>query len=173
VDDDSGVQSASVTIPQASNLMVADDTIYVTHGARTVEAYDYDLQPTGEVYQAGDTEDAGPDTIAMDDAGRLWTANRNEGSVSRIEQGTGAVETYQVGGQPADVVLDGNRAWVVDTDAGDGDENGRVLVLDTESGEVTAEFGGILRPLELVVQGDDAWVSSINGNFVANLNATY
>ena len=50
-------------------------------------------------------------------AGAIWTSNTLDDTVSRIDPGTGNVETIPVGLRPAGLAVDANAVWVADGEA--------------------------------------------------------
>jgi YVTN family beta-propeller protein len=98
-------------------------------------------------------------TIGSD--GYVWVANRNEGTVSRVDPSTEVVtHTVAVGGEPTDIEFEGNRMWMVDRGDPDGGVEGRIVLFDATSAadgaltEVTSADVG-LNPLDLFIPPSD------------------
>jgi DNA-binding beta-propeller fold protein YncE len=165
-DAEAGEAPIEVPVERPHSLAIRGDLVWALQGDRSLQAYDLDLEPVGDPIDVGDEPDAGlGGAVTLGDDGYLWTANRGDGTISRVDPDSGSVQTFPVGGSPSDIDVADGRVWVVDTDEDgpDGEaDTGRVLVFDPSTEAIAAEVPAGVRPLELVLTPEGAWVSRIN-----------
>jgi streptogramin lyase len=166
-DDGTGAVVAEVSLDSPRTLVVDGDNLWVTYGGSLVRNFDTNLSPVGvEITVGNGSESILSDAVTVDDEGYVWTANRNEATVSRIDPESESVTgTFDVGGEPSDIEFDGARMWIVDT--GDAEIPGHLKLFDASdaaNGNVplvtSIEVG--LRPLDMYISdavSDGVWVS--------------
>ena len=101
----------------------------------------------------------------------LWVGNRGNDerpgdTVLRIDVATGETVTTTVGAGPADLLVDGDRVWVVTADAG------TLVLLDAPTGDVllTEQIGG--RPLSLLENDGHLWLALANADQVRRVDVS-
>jgi streptogramin lyase len=169
-----------IPLDSPRTLVVDGGDVWVTYGGSLLQRFDADLNTVGGPITVGDGRLGEPsrdtvwsDAVTVAEDGSVWTANRAEGTVSRVDPDAGAVtHTFTVGGEPTDIEMDGGRMWIVDTgdsSAGNREAAGYLsaydvsgaadLALGTELPEpMVAEVG--IRPLDMyIVDSDTIWVS--------------
>lgn len=145
-----------VPIPEgAVRVVAAGPYLWVTNRERTVTRV-----------RASDGEVASPVEVgigpigAASDGRRVWVANSEDGTVSRIDVATGAevAPAVEVGRGPVAVAVSGRTVAVANQD------EGTVSLVRRTSGEVTAEpvFIG-LRPRGIAAYGNRIWVVGRGG----------
>lgn len=100
------------------------------------------------------TIDVGTTPMSLaDGAGSVWAANKDGGSVSRIDPGTNrVVATIQVGGQPWGLAFDGRSLWVGNY------AQGTVTRIDPRTNRVAARIRLGTAPIGLAYGRGALWV---------------
>jgi actin-like ATPase involved in cell morphogenesis/streptogramin lyase len=157
-----------VAVPEPGGFFFADDLLWVAQrrDEQVMQIDPVSLTLTDAAYPVGED----PDPVVVAD-GVLWVGNRgNEDrpgdTVSRIDLATGDVITTTVGTGPADILVDGNRVWVITADAG------TLVLLDAPTGDVllTEQIGG--RPLSILEHDGHLWITLANANQVLRVDVT-
>ena len=110
---------------------------------------------------------AQPFAVAVGD-GYVWVANTSDGTVSRVEEGSGELvgAPIPVGTGPVALAVADGVVWVANR------EDGTVIRLDAATGdpvESPIELGG--RPSDLVVSNGAVWVTNATEGTVARIDA--
>ncbi len=160
IDHNDGSITAQYDIDDPRGLYVDENTdrVWVTHGTNSLQEFDLELSPQGDPITVGDR----PDELVVLD-GYVWTADRHSpdnpvGTLSKVDPDLREVETFDVGGNPAGMATDGTNLFVVDTAEADGAE-GRLILVNPDDGNVLSEVALGTRPLDVMVQGSDVWVT--------------
>jgi uncharacterized repeat protein (TIGR02543 family) len=101
--------------------------------------------------------------------GDIWIANYNLGTVSQFDGTTGdLIDTFDVGNQPAGVVVDGNgNVWVTNSGSND------VTLLDGATGAVIGTYDVGTQPIGIVIDDNgNIWVANYVSNDVTELDGT-
>ena len=104
-----------------------------------------------------------PSGIAFDGT-NMWTANRQDGSVTRITP-SGVMTTYTgAGGYPLDIAFDGTNMWTAN-------EGGASVSKITPSGVITTYplIGQDPNPAGIAFDGTNMWVTSSGLNGVIKI----
>ena len=105
----------------------------------------------------------GPRGVAFDGT-YIWVANRDDGTVSKINPVTGTVigTPIAVGSQPLGVAFDGTNIWVTNN----GSNN--VSKIDPATNTVTATVTGLSFPAGVAFDGTNIWVT--NGDSMSKID---
>ncbi|WP_433782642.1 protein kinase domain-containing protein [Actinomycetospora sp. CA-101289] len=96
--------------------------------------------------------------------GHLWTANKDDGTLSDIDPVSGAVRSIQVGGQPNGLAVDGTGLWVWNFDDS-------VVRVDTTTGAVGPVVSTSPRISMIVSGGGSIWLTHREANTVTRIDA--
>jgi len=107
---------------------------------------------SGEILEAVPTGQAGSHMLALaPSAGRVWTSNAGDDTVTEIDLGGGArtrILAVPPTPEAIGVTPDGAEIWV------GSNEEGTVSVIDVESGEVAPALSGFAWPYRTLITGD-------------------
>ncbi|MDD7964846.1 protein kinase domain-containing protein [Actinomycetospora lemnae] len=97
-------------------------------------------------------------------AGFIWTANNDDGTISKIDPTTMSSQTIQVGGTPYELVIDGGAVWVNNwTDS--------VTRVDIATGAVTTVYTNQPAAISSIAAGDGfLWISHRDANVVTRID---
>jgi streptogramin lyase len=155
-----------VAVPEPGGFFFGDDLLWLgqRRDEQVVQIDPVSLTLTDEAFPVGED----PDPIAVAD-GVLWVGNRgNEerpgDTVTRIDLATGDTTTTTVGVGPSDLIVDGDRVWVITADAG------TLVLLDAPTGDVllTEQIGG--RPLSILEHEGELWITLANADQVLRVD---
>jgi YVTN family beta-propeller protein len=93
------------------------------------------------------------------DGSRIWTADHDSGTVTRIDADTSAVARVKVGGSPGGVAAAGGSLWV-----GDFAPDGSLTRIDPGTNAVVARVETPAQPAGLLGDGDTLWVADYSGS---------
>jgi peptide/nickel transport system substrate-binding protein len=97
----------------------------------------------------------GPAAVAVGE-GAVWVANRDDGTVSRIDPATNAVsDTVGVGGSPTAIATGHGALWIGDA------SGGAVVRIDPRTRRVTRRVEVRSSPVALVVDGGSVWTAAV------------
>jgi streptogramin lyase len=157
-----------VAVPEPGGFFYGDDLLWLgqRRDEQVVQIDPVSMTLTDAAFPVGED----PDPIAVAD-GVLWVGNRgNEerpgDTVTRIDLTTGDTITTTVGAGPSDLIVDGDRVWVITADAG------TLVLLDAPTGDVllTEQIGG--RPLSLLEHEGELWITLANADQVLRVDVT-
>ncbi|MET0455403.1 MAG: protein kinase, partial [Mycobacterium sp.] len=109
---------------------------------------------------------ANPNDI-IEAGGFLWTANMDDGTVTKIDPATGDTEEISVGGDPIQLAATRGAVWALNyTDA--------VTHIDIDTGEVSEPIqAGPMPDVKGIAAGDgQVWLSHITDNTVTRIDAS-
>jgi hypothetical protein len=97
-------------------------------------------------------------------AGFIWTANNDDGTISKIDPATGSSQQIQVGGTPVELVVDRGAVWVNNyTDS--------VTRVDVATGAVSTIYTNQPAAITGIAGGDGyLWISHADGNIVTRID---
>lgn len=106
----------------------------------------------------------GPFGIASDGV-NMWVTNYGDGTVTKINIGTGrTVGTYAVGSHPRGVIFQGNYIFVAN------ESSNTITKLDASTGALLGTFTVGSAPYNLASAGSTFWVANLNSNTVMQLD---
>ena len=155
-----------VAVPEPGGWFLGDDLLWIAQRRddQVVQIDPVSVTLTDETFPVGED----PDPIAVAD-GVLWVGNRGNqerpgDTVTRIDLATGDTTTTTVGTGPSDLIVDGDRVWVITADAG------TLVLLDAPTGDVllTEQIGG--RPLSILEHEGVLWITLANADQVLRVD---
>ncbi|HEY3141673.1 MAG TPA: Hsp70 family protein, partial [Acidimicrobiales bacterium] len=143
-----------------SGVAASADRVWVTYDANPGQVAVLDpttFEVLDSVSVHGDVDD-----LALADSG-VWVAQRDFGSVVRVDLENDSAVEVAVDAGPAGIAADGDRVWVINN------ESGTLTLIDGPSAEVvdTIEVGD--RPLTVVTTPGEVWVSLSGENALARI----
>jgi YVTN family beta-propeller protein len=141
-------------------LVAAAGSIWVAYGDHGVARID----PLTNQVTAQITVGKDPIGIAFA-GGSIWSANRQDGTLSRIDPATNQViATIRLGGKPFTLATGAGALWMSD------EEPGSLVRLDPSSGRVLARIPVGDSPANVVVSDDAAWVPLYTGTSLVRVD---
>jgi uncharacterized repeat protein (TIGR03803 family) len=150
------------------NLDVGDNTITIIVTAEDDSTSTYTIVVTRETLIARLTTYTGtgtnPFAIAFDDI-NMWTADRNNNSVTKISP-TGVMTTYTgTGANPSAIAFDGVNMWTANM-------NDDSVTKISPTGTMTTHPGTGLYPYSIAFDGVNMWTANVGDNSVTKISPT-
>jgi len=161
VDPASMAVTGTVVVPVGPREVMFDGfALWVTSSP-----YITKIDPTTAVTLASQAS-LGPNPMGMASSGdAVWVADRDDGSVSKINQNNATeILTVTVGASPVDVAYDGTDIWVANW----GSDS--ISKIDPNTNTVTATVPVGFGPVDIAFDGRSLWVVNQLGSSVTKIN---
>jgi streptogramin lyase len=161
--DPSTREVREVAVPQPAGIFLTDDSLWVAQRQDNVvvQIDATTLESAGPTFPVGPA----PDPVAVvDDV--LWVGNRGTDTVSRIDLATGTTTTHQVDAAPGEILVDGDRVWVLCVDAGT-----LVLLTAGEGTRLLTQPVGTTTFSQILLDGD-LWITVAGSNSVVRVDVS-